>query len=395
MRRAILLVGLLAATWNVSAEGVDAERVISEQLKLSSADAAAYWDGLSWTVVSLVAQGQRVALDGLGAFEPAYANGGPTGVKRTLRFEFDLGPTIEQPGMKSVFDDEFIQALSSFAWLKETGAKVERRLTGDEWSKLLDIFVFCVLRNADGQSRQPLGLGLGSFYPTAEVDLSVQRDKDERRVVIDFVAEDDSPEKFAWQYDLSVTSLDKMTTALLNQAANLYRFERVTRIREYGDAARAVSAVADAWVDELDDLTGGTKAQDHNSSRSNKTASIIADGLGGLDDALNLIKAAAAQDHNSSRSNKTASVIDNVGDGGGWTSETLNQKAQDHNSSRSNKTASKNADFYNDLTSRYDGAYTTRAQDHNSSRSNKTASIIVDFDPSPDLDALFERVAGF
>jgi hypothetical protein len=59
------------------------------------------------------------------------------------------------------------------------------------------------------------------------------------------------------------------------------------------------------------------RAQDHNSSRSNKTAS-------------------KAQDHNSSRSNKSAS------------------RAQDHNSSRSNKSAS--------------------AQDHNSSRSNKTAS---------------------
>lgn len=77
---------------------------------------------------------------------------------------------------------------------------------------------------------------------------------------------------------------------------------------------------------------GGSKAQDHNSSRSNKTAS-------------------KAQDHNSSRSNKTASRIDSGGDDGNGS------KAQDHNSSRSNKTSSK-------------------AQDHNSSRSNKTASAI-------------------
>ena len=42
---------------------------------------------------------------------------------------------------------------------------------------------------------------------------------------------------------------------------------------------------------------GGAKVQDHNSSRSNKTAS-------------------KAQDHNSSRSNKTASRIDSGGDGG-------------------------------------------------------------------------------
>jgi YD repeat-containing protein len=62
---------------------------------------------------------------------------------------------------------------------------------------------------------------------------------------------------------------------------------------------------------------GGSKAQDHNSSRSNKTAS------------------GKAQDHNSSRSNKTSSSIDHGGGGGGGGS-----KAQDHNSSRSNKTAS-------------------------------------------------------
>jgi len=59
-----------------------------------------------------------------------------------------------------------------------------------------------------------------------------------------------------------------------------------------------------------------------------------------------------AQDHNSSRSNTTASRIDSGGSGGSGS------KAQDHNSSRSNTTASK-------------------AQDHNSSRSNTTASGIV------------------
>jgi hypothetical protein len=72
-----------------------------------------------------------------------------------------------------------------------------------------------------------------------------------------------------------------------------------------------------------------TKAQDHNSSRSNKSSSVIDDG-GGSGSGSNT----RAQDHNSSRSNKTGSVID---DGGG---NSGNTRAQDHNSSRSNKTGS-------------------------------------------------------
>ena len=64
-------------------------------------------------------------------------------------------------------------------------------------------------------------------------------------------------------------------------------------------------------------------AQDHNSSRSNKTAAVQ-----------------PADDHNPSRSNRTADAA----------------PAQDRNSSRSNKTASAQP-----------------AQEHNSSRSNKTA----------------------
>jgi hypothetical protein len=64
-----------------------------------------------------------------------------------------------------------------------------------------------------------------------------------------------------------------------------------------------------------------TRAQDHNSSRSN--------GCGGP---------TRGQDHNSVRSNKTASRVDpDGGSGGGPT------RGQDHNSTRSNKTASRAA----------------------------------------------------
>jgi hypothetical protein len=78
--------------------------------------------------------------------------------------------------------------------------------------------------------------------------------------------------------------------------------------------------------DETFVVIGGnnTRAQDHNSSRSNKTASVVA----GDQDNDNT----KVQDHNSSRSNKTASV-------GGGNQDNGNTKVQDHNSSRSNKTA--------------------------------------------------------
>jgi YD repeat-containing protein len=129
---------------------------------------------------------------------------------------------------------------------------------------------------------------------------------------------------------------------------------------------------------------GGSKAQDHNSSRSNKTASRI-------DSGGDSGSGSKAQDHNSSRSNKTSS------------------KAQDHNSSRSNKTASaidlggggggsgnplrvmfnpreytvtkkrKEYILMDSFPTQWQRVYRagSRAQDHNSSRSNKTASIIA------------------
>jgi hypothetical protein len=68
-------------------------------------------------------------------------------------------------------------------------------------------------------------------------------------------------------------------------------------------------------LDNETTVTVGNRAQDHNSSRSNKTASMIANdpdnGTTG-----NKTKAAQAQDHNSSRSNKTSSIVaDDDGNG--------------------------------------------------------------------------------
>jgi hypothetical protein len=64
--------------------------------------------------------------------------------------------------------------------------------------------------------------------------------------------------------------------------------------------------------DETFITTGNSRAQDHNSSRSNKSSSIAPDpGSGGGGSG-----GSKAQDHNSTRSNKTSSVIDNDGDNG-------------------------------------------------------------------------------
>jgi len=77
-----------------------------------------------------------------------------------------------------------------------------------------------------------------------------------------------------------------------------------------------------------------------------------------------------AQDHNSSRSNKSGIVAP---DGGGGSGGSGGTKAQDHNSTRSNKTASIAAP---DPGSGGGGGGGSKAQDHNSTRSNKTASVI-------------------
>jgi hypothetical protein len=77
--------------------------------------------------------------------------------------------------------------------------------------------------------------------------------------------------------------------------------------------------------------SGSTKAQDHNSSRSNKTASTIATGPNNSDSSGTKV-----QDHNSSRSNKTASTI--VTDPNNTDSTGTNQtKAQNNNTVRSNR----------------------------------------------------------
>jgi len=135
-------------------------------------------------------------------------------------------------------------------------------------------------------------------------------------------------------------------------------------------------------IDEKND--GSTKAQDYNSSRSNRTGRISSPDsiVVGKNDG-----STKAQDYNSSRSNNSSSIDSDT-------------KAQDYNSSRSNRTGrisspdsivdgkndgSTKAQDYN--SSSIDS--NTKAQDYNSSRSNNSSSIAND--PNDDIRQTMAR----
>ncbi len=101
---------------------------------------------------------------------------------------------------------------------------------------------------------------------------------------------------------------------------------RQTQGQTFGEPIRGLSAAG-----SNDPGASQIRAQNHNSTRSNRSTNLVAQPL----DTINTSQQ-KAQDHNSSRSNKSASISEQPGDTGSGAQE----KAQDHNSSRSNKTAS-------------------------------------------------------
>ncbi|MAW93628.1 MULTISPECIES: hypothetical protein [unclassified Leeuwenhoekiella] len=153
---------------------------------------------------------------------------------------------------------------------------------------------------------------------------------------------------------------------------------------------------------ETEDSSGdGSRATDYNSSRSNKNTSGSA--FSDYDDGGNNPKdstATRATDHNSSRSNKTSSIII-IQDGediilrkrpGRMAGETEDSsgdgsRATDYNSNRSNKNTSGSAFGDDDGSNNPNDSNVTRATDHNSSRSNKTSSIIIIQDGDGDTDS--------
>ncbi len=115
--------------------------------------------------------------------------------------------------------------------------------------------------------------------------------------------------------------------------------------------------------------TSGSKAQDYNSSRSNRTVRAKAADING-----DLDQATRAQDYNSSRSNKRGITADTSGDDGNTDENNRGVEATDYNSSRSNKrgiTADTSGDDGNTDTNNRG----VEATDYNSSRSNKVDNI--------------------
>ena len=117
------------------------------------------------------------------------------------------------------------------------------------------------------------------------------------------------------------------------------------------------------------DLKGNnnTRATDYNSSRSNRSTSVISPDDSNNNDGDN--NDTKATDYNSSRSNRSTSVISP--DGSNNNDENNNgTRATDYNSSRSNKNTSGVSSDINDDTE----SNNTKAQDYNSSRSNNESS---------------------
>jgi len=107
---------------------------------------------------------------------------------------------------------------------------------------------------------------------------------------------------------------------------------------------------------ELKKTDDATKAQDHNSTRSNKTASSVAPDNSGGNGEPNVSKA----NHNTARSNKNT-----VADPG---------KGESVDKSESSK---KGYDYYQSKSDLKSTGSSTKAQDHNSTRSNKTANSVA------------------
>ncbi len=138
-----------------------------------------------------------------------------------------------------------------------------------------------------------------------------------------------------------------------------YHFNLSTKAQDW-NSSRSNKTSSTSRVNDNNNTPASTKAQDWNSSRSNKTSSTSR-----VSDDNNTPTSTKAQDWNSSRSNKTSSTS-RVSDDNNTPTST---KAQDWNSSRSNKTSSAAPVDNNDN----NAPTSTKAQDWNSSRSNKTS----------------------
>lgn len=148
--------------------------------------------------------------------------------------------------------------------------------------------------------------------------------------------------------------------------------------RSSGLAAPDGDADADG-VGDGTESTGGTRATDYNSSRSNTEGIRNDSGGDATGDGTNTTR---ATDYNSSRSNTEGSVIDDGGSGS-------DAGAQDYNSSRSNRPRTRSVGSDGDP----DATGSRRVNNHNTTRSNRTQPVSGEGDGSDetvDLARAFE-----
>lgn len=377
--------GVTQAALAAAPPTLDAAAIAARELGLSKADAAACLDLLDEQIGDFLAKGARVAFDGFGAFEPAYGVDDETGKAfNTARFVFNTGPAVEHPALPTVFDEDFAAAIFSKITNEGPARGLRIKIELGACGRLLDVYVFCVLRNTDNLTRHDLG-DWGRFYPTPKVDLSTTEAGGlaTRDVTLQIDTGETSEARNASYHEYELSVLSTGIAVLGKEGARIRRVATRLGSPELTVTAGLLEEAVAKLQDGYDDAAG-TKAQDHNSSRSNKTASVISDVLDTLGEANDSLKKVSAQDHNSSRSNKTASIIDDFTDEGEIVISRLRTGARDYNASSSSRTESA---YFAELLGTGEGS--TKAQDHNSSRSNKTASIVVDFDPG---DGLIRRL---
>lgn len=404
--------------------------LVSIELGVPRTVATRYVDSLGEALARLVADGRRVALDGLGAFEGVFEVDPETDeVCHSVAFRFNLGRALEHPCLPTVFDGEVAKlasALDSAKVARAAGGSQELTdpLGAEDAARLLDLAVFAILYSIDQNGTLRLGGGFGDFFGTVELaapaqDYNSSRSNKANSIAADFSddvlndADDFLIQKYAGnaprrpdprralrtiqaanQFHRAVLALIVETHRAENPDDNrpnsrlvvsdeiiLAVAEDVIAAAQDHNASRSnkTSAVVNTFIEDLvDEAAGAAKAQDYNSSRSNKARGEAWIFIDDLDDVV--LDEVMAQDHNASRSNKTSAVVGGFGDGiiGDIEEEIFAAivAAQDYNSSRSNKARAALSDLREEIIAAIKSA---RAQDYNSSRSNKARGVAADF----------------
>jgi len=357
---AMLMAG--AHTAQAATKTLDPVALTAAELGVSESDAKRYLDSLTEAIAVITANGFRIAIDGLGAFERAFqAVPDSDVVLHTLSFRFDLGRALDHPCMPTLFDDSLArQTVAQDAYTvarlpRELAAKAEP-LDIDGATKLVDIVVFAILYNTDQNNVARIGSRFGEFVGGVSLVAPAQDYNSSRSNKANSIAAD-------------------LSDNVINDAEDVFIQIHAGTPPRRPNLRRVVQTIrtANAFIDQVLQLMIATHREQNPDDNRPNSRLVISDEIIG-DVANDVI--AAAQDHNASRSNKTSAIVNN------FTGELVGEAvklalAQDYNSSRSNKANSIAAGFIDDLDDAID--VEIKAQDYNSSRSNKARGIAADF----------------